>query len=125
MTSIEVQSIEVWEMNWVEKRWTCERNLVTGAPEVWQSVSTALDNACQSLQEHYASLNGIEFRPQNGHRALITVTRNQIPAGVEQYHSTVNVQVIFEPFENRINVIVGYNKNPKHFPIKSDETHAF
>jgi hypothetical protein len=112
-------------MNWVERRWTIEQNLSKGAAEVWNSVSTALDNACQTLKQHYSEFADITYSPQNGHRVVITVNRKRIPAHIQAFDQRIDIQIIYERTENRISVIVGYNKSPKHFPIQSDETHAF
>jgi len=112
-------------MNWVEKRWTIEQNLIKGAPEVWQAVVTAIDNACQTLKQHYSDVSDITCKPQNGHRVLVSVNRKQIPAHLSVYDERIDIQIIYERAESRIAVIVGYNKTPKHFPSRSDETHAF
>jgi hypothetical protein len=113
------------DMNWVEKRWLIEQNLVNGSVEVWNSVSTALDNACQTLKQHYSESSDITYEPQNGHRIVIKVNRKRVPVGIQSYDPRVDIQIIYERIENRISVIVGHNKSPKHFPIQSDETHAF
>lgn len=113
------------EMNWIEKRWSREQHLSKDAPEIWQAVTVAVENSCTSFMQHYSALSGVTFKQQNGHRILVTVTRKYVPTGISSYQSEVPVQLIYEQGENQINVVIGYNKNPKKFEIKSDEEHAF
>ena len=112
-------------MNWVEKRWTIEQNLANGSAEVWNSVSIALDNACQTLKQHYSEFADITYRPQNGHRVIVGVNRKRVPEHIQSFDPKIDIQIGYERTDNRISVIVGYNKTPKHFPIQADETHAF
>ena len=112
-------------MNWVERRWKRDKNLTTGAPDVWQSVATAIDTACQSLKEHYSGKADITCTAQNGHRMLVVVNRKGVPLDIQAYTARVDIQIIYKADENKIDVVVGYNKSSKSFLIKSDEQHAF
>jgi hypothetical protein len=64
-------------MNWVEQRYLIEQNYIKGAPEVWNAVSTAVDNVCQTLKQHYSEFSDITFKPQNGHRIIVSVNRKR------------------------------------------------
>ncbi len=112
-------------MNWVERRWKREQNLSTGAPAIWQAVATSIDNACQSLKEHYSGTADITCTVQNGHRIHVKVNRKAVPYDIQAYTAQIDVQVIFKADERKIDVVIGYNKPPKSFPIASDEEHAF
>ena len=113
------------EMNWVERRFQREENLSKGAPVVWQSLVSDIDNACQSLKEHYSGKADITFNQADGHRILVTVNRKAVPYDIQAYTATLNIQVVFKADENKIEVIIGYGKKPTSFPIRSDEKHAF
>ena len=113
------------EMNWVERRWKCERNLASGAPDVWQSVAAAIDNACQSLKEHYSGKADITCTAQNGHRMLVVVNRKAVPLDIQAYTARIDIQIIYKSDENKIDVVVGYNRSSKSFTIKADEQHAY
>ena len=41
--------------NWVERRFVIEALQAKRAPELWQEVRSALQDACDSFNEHYGS----------------------------------------------------------------------
>ncbi len=114
-----------FEMNWVERRWKREQNFINGAPLVWQAITTAIDNACESLKEHYSGSAEITCTQQNGHRVHVAVNRKAVPSDIQAYTAKIDVQIIYKADERKIDVIIGYNKPPKSFTITSDEAHTF
>src|SRR5437868_2544818 len=48
--------------NWVERRAQRERVLDSGAADVWNQVRAALQNACLSYNEHYATQSELQVR---------------------------------------------------------------
>lgn len=105
--------------NWVENRWCRESSLTDDAPGVWQSVAMAIGDTCDAFNAHYSHLANVDHSAQNG-CIVVTVHRKILPA---RQMIDVSVQIILE--RNRISVIEGYKDDPRHFPIASDETHAF
>ena len=58
--------------NWVGRRARRERNLREKAPEVWSLVRKALQDVCDSYNEHYAHTGrAADWRPENGKRVTI------------------------------------------------------
>jgi|ERR1017187_8791869 hypothetical protein len=63
--------------NWIERRFKREHNL-DKAEDLWQAVSTAIHDACNSYNAHYANIVGqANFIPQNGHGILVEVTHEE------------------------------------------------
>jgi hypothetical protein len=112
--------------NWVERRAKREGVLDGKAEELWDQIRAALQDACDSYNEHYGydpNKPKVSCRLENSRRALITRTR------------PVDHMTRFR--EERIRIIVEFDKegptvtatrdttSPQNFTISSDESEVF
>jgi hypothetical protein len=62
-------------MNWVDRRALRERNLDDGAPKVWDQVRGAIQDSCDSFNEHYKHPNqesAVDCKLENGRRVKVS-----------------------------------------------------
>lgn len=107
-------------MNWIDRRFGREHHL-NNAPDVWQKVSTAIDDACKSFNER-GEFGKAETYPQNGHRILVIIEHE--PPKQFQMDMKRRVTIAFEESAPRITVTVDALP-AKTFPIEADEQHCF
>jgi hypothetical protein len=63
--------------NWVERRWQREQQLETQAPELWNQVRGAIQDACASFKQRYRDGPTVECTLENGTRIRIVVKRGR------------------------------------------------
>jgi hypothetical protein len=112
--------------NWVQRRAVKERVLDTGAIGVWNEVRSALQDACESYNEHYSpNPNRVEVECQleNGNRIRITRT---LPGGPPHFQPIIT-QALVE-FDSKIPSIRSTREESsasREFRISSDETFSY
>jgi hypothetical protein len=111
--------------NWVERRAIQDRNLESGAPQIWSAVRSALDDACRSYNAHYIhdfNRPEVRFNPENGSRAIIVRTL-YTDRGIATDERTEEILVTFD---STIPAIVATRKDKsERFDIASDQNSAF
>jgi hypothetical protein len=61
-------------MNWIEKKYAHEKMLADGAPELWNKLRSAIQDACDSYNQHYAASmpnRRVKCEQENGKRLRI------------------------------------------------------
>jgi hypothetical protein len=113
--------VRQWGMddNWIERRFHREDSL-RHTEDLWQSISTAIDNTCKSFNAHYAEIGTANFQPQNGHSILIEIN-HQANRNIRM-DTKRRVRITFSG--QAINVTI--DEHPaKTFPIDSDGERCF
>ena len=80
--------------NWVQRRARREFLLDSKADEVWNDVRAAVQDACDTYNEHYSPPNQptVDYKLENGHRLRITKT---VPAdGLTVFHPVKETLVV-------------------------------
>jgi len=107
-------------MNWVERNAARESNIVGRAPEIWQEVLTAIEDACNSFEGAHDEPT-IQRSTENGHAMVVRATFPQLTPGIPRAHS---VRIVFD--ERRCVIISTLDdKTPLKFHIDADETKCF
>lgn len=118
-------SKEDGNLNWVMRRALRDRMLSTGAFIVWEGVRAALQDACETYNEHYpADANRKEVRCEfeNGKRLKITRT-----LFVNRLDRSVDVKTMLVSFDDDAPLIqaVAASGSPVKFRIQANETSAY
>lgn len=118
------------ELNWVEKRKARETALEKGAPELWNRLRSAIQDACASYNEQYAAAPGSEDKRvtcqlENGKRVLVKKLIRTVHSASSFRDDNLSVIV---SFETRPPVITVAGDPPVHattYAISSSEDTAF
>jgi len=110
--------------NWVEQRAHRERILRSEGPKVWGELRSALEDACNSYNEHYCpNKHEVECKLENGNRSIITKTT--YADGHTRYRDE-RIEVIASFHQATAAVTVTRTPGTPHsFHISSDEQQAF
>jgi hypothetical protein len=114
--------------NWIERKSRIEKVSRDGAPTVWLDVVGALEDCCKSFTANYPAPPALlvaEAQRQNGHRLRISVKRVTVIShggGTATMPADI-IELTFDASTPRITV--SQSGNITHFPIGSDEEHAF
>jgi len=98
-------------LNWVQRRARRELILDTQAGDIWNDVRAALQDACNSYNEHYSTAPTspeVTCNLENGSR--IKFARTLPPDNVQRFHAA------------RISLLVSYDKATHAINVTSDET---
>lgn len=101
------------DLNWVKRRALRERMLSAGAPKVWEAARAALQDACDSYNEHYPvdpNRKEITFAFENEKR--FQITRTLFANRVDRYTDTQS------------KVLISFNEDAPSIEVASD-TAAF
>jgi hypothetical protein len=112
-------------MNWVERRATRERNLDTGAPKVWDEVRGAIQDACESFNQHYPQPNrdnSAECKLENGRRVRV---RRIILADMTTVYHPQDLQVIVMFEKDVPSITATFPAGSLIFYFEADEEGAF
>src|ERR1039457_3148605 len=112
-------------MNWVDKKFARENIVLSGAPDLWQKVLTAIEDACSSFKKN-VSVRAIERRTENGHAVVVRATfpSKDNPVMFNSVPAINSVRVVFEE-EQRLIMATLNQHPPKKFLIDSDEQECF
>jgi hypothetical protein len=115
-------SLKDWfSMNWVDRKFARENNVLRGAPELWQKVLTAVEDACGSFSKNYETPS-VSRNTQNGHAVVV---RAEFPPKDHLGTPIVNsVRIVFDEPQRLISATLNQN-SPKKFLIASDENECF
>lgn len=112
-------------LNWVQRRAMRQRILDSGATKVWDAVREAIEDACDTFNEHYPQPNQDSravCRLENGSR--IKVSRTILADMVTRFRpEQFEVLIRFEKNGPAIEAVSGEAKST--FKIDSDEESAF
>jgi hypothetical protein len=107
--------------NWIERRYAIEYCLAKDKGEVWNSVRSALQDACESFNKHYASRGELTIQLENGFRIRISFPSADLLDQLE--HPVDSIIVVFNP---KIPAIDWAFADGSHsIVISSDEHEAF
>jgi hypothetical protein len=104
-------------INWIESRAAKEIVLQKQAPELWNAVRSALQDACDGFNEHYAfdtNQPEVSCKPENGRRILITIKRRERD---REFSEEMIVRFSEESYS------IEYNSS--RLNLSSDDTQAF
>jgi len=112
-------------MNWVDKKYAKEHNILIGAPELWQKVQTAIEDAVNSFAQQLDTPD-VSSSTENGHAIVVKVSFPPEPyPGMPNGIPRVNiVRIIFDDRRNLITAVLN-QKTPAKFPIEADEKESF
>ena len=112
-------------MNWIDRKFARESNLVNGAPEVWQKVVIAIGDVFKSFTAKYERPTVHHFTEHN-HAIRVNVELPcqpypGMPDGIPRVNS---VQIVFDEHQSTVSVTLNRN-SPLEFPFASDEDECF
>jgi len=112
-------------LNWVDRRAIREGNLDVGAPKVWDQVQRALQDACDSFNEHYPQANrenAADCKLESGHGRRV---RRIISADLKAYHHAQELEVLVTFDEAPPSINATFAEGVLTFRIEADEESAF
>jgi hypothetical protein len=111
-------------MNWIDRKFTRENNLVNGAPVVWQKVLTAIKDVCDSFSAKYH--RSAQYLTQNGQEVVVRVEfPPQSVPGMQDGLTPVNAaRIAFN--EQKFTITATLNgKSHREFHLDSNEHQCF
>lgn len=114
--------------NWVDRRAAADTALTKKAPELWNAVRSAIQDACESYRKHYSSryVEPVKDTLENGSRIRVdlpTVVRN--PAR-ESPVIRLGVSSIIVSFNRELPAVQwADDKGSHHVLVSADEHGAF
>jgi hypothetical protein len=105
------------ESNWVERRFATDSSLEKNAPQLWQDVRAALQDACTSFVALYGHSRGtaVNVGLENGHRLqIMSMTR-----GAEA------PSFLVVSFDSKVHEIGWVGDNAEAIKISADRNGAF
>jgi hypothetical protein len=105
--------------NWVERR-AHREGLLKGADDVWNQVRAAIQDACDSFNEHYPAQAPVQYEQENGSRLCITRT---IPANDDLTFGATKVRVSVTFTAAKITAV--YSDRSSTYRITADDESAF
>src|ERR1039457_2986651 len=109
--------------NWVERRFVIEALQAKRAPELWQEVRSALQDACDSFNERYGSATDqVECALENCRR--VRITRKLLEDHSRNRHSKI-VTTIVVSFDENSQKITAAQNSANIFSISSDGISVF
>jgi hypothetical protein len=112
-------------MNWVEKQFARDKNMQDCPRALWQTVITAIEDACNSYSR-VKSEPSVSIRRENGHAILVQIEfpRHFYP-GMHNGVAVINdVRIAFDESQHLITAIIN-DKAPTKFPIQGDEVECY
>lgn len=113
-------------MNWVDRKFARESTLAKGAPEIWNDVRAAIQDACESYNERYTATEErrVNCQIENGKRVRVTKTLRRIisPSSYRDEAMVIVVSLLADPY--RISA-VGDPLGQLDQKISADESSVF
>lgn len=118
------------DLNFVQKRIARETALEKGAPELWNRLRSAIQDACESYNTHYAAAAGARERAvicklENGKRISVEKQIRTVHSASSHREDTISLIVSFEGRPPVITVAGDSPVTGATYPISSNEDTAF